>query len=162
MLEENEVNIMIDERKLIEEFKTWDMQDLYLPAHFIDLVEEQPKVEPVREGYLQERYITSVDSGLVWTEEHIKELCYNFYLIIKEAHEPWKPDMFGNMNVEESSPYACERILERLEELKEEYSPVEENGMHNFKWCAICEAIDIVEYEREQARQKKAGEPWKG
>lgn len=36
---------MIDENKLIEELKSWDMQDEYLPVHFIDLIEEQPKFD---------------------------------------------------------------------------------------------------------------------
>ena len=36
---------MIDEKKLIEELRTWDMQDAYLPVHFIDLVEDQPKID---------------------------------------------------------------------------------------------------------------------
>lgn len=36
---------MIDENKLIEELKSWDMQDEYLPVHFIDLIEDQPKFD---------------------------------------------------------------------------------------------------------------------
>lgn len=35
---------MIDEKQLIQELHKWDMQDLYLPIHFEELVETQPKV----------------------------------------------------------------------------------------------------------------------
>lgn len=37
--------MVIDEKKLIEELHEWDMQELYLPVHFEDLVNAQPKAD---------------------------------------------------------------------------------------------------------------------
>lgn len=36
---------LIDADSLIERMKyTWDMQELYLPVHFIDLIEDEPTI----------------------------------------------------------------------------------------------------------------------
>lgn len=50
------------------------------PSNFVN------KDDCVSEGYLQNWYIDSVDesSGPAWTEEHIAELCQDFYIIPKE------------------------------------------------------------------------------
>ena len=43
--------------------------------------------EAVDEGYLSDWYISSVseDDPPVWTDEHIEELCNDFYVIPKEV-----------------------------------------------------------------------------
>ena len=45
------------------------------------------KADCVTEGYLTDWYISSVDStdSPVWTEEHISELCNDFYIIPKDS-----------------------------------------------------------------------------
>lgn len=44
-------------------------------------------VQPVDKGYLIDWYISSVseEDSPVWTEEHIEELCHDFYVIPKEG-----------------------------------------------------------------------------
>ena len=41
---------LISRKALIESVKTWDMQDLYLPTHFIDLIEDEPSVTDTNVG----------------------------------------------------------------------------------------------------------------
>ena len=41
---------LISRKALIESVKTWDMQDLYLPTHFIDLIEDGPSVTDTNVG----------------------------------------------------------------------------------------------------------------
>ena len=41
---------LISREALIESVKTWDMQDLYLPTHFIDLIEAEPSVTDTNVG----------------------------------------------------------------------------------------------------------------
>lgn len=48
----------------------------------------QEVIAPVDKPYLIDWYISSVDgSEPVWTEKHIDELLYDFYLIPKEVEE---------------------------------------------------------------------------
>ena len=40
--------------------------------------------------------------------------------------------------------YDVDKVIEQLEEYIEEYSELDENGLHNLKWCAMQEALDVV------------------
>lgn len=44
------------------------------------------------------------------------------------------------------------KLIAGLKEYIEEYSALDENGMHNLKWCAMMEALELVE------QQEKVGE----
>lgn len=41
---------LIDRQAVVDELETWDWQDVYLPAHFKDLLDDIPSAEPEREG----------------------------------------------------------------------------------------------------------------
>lgn len=39
----------------------------------------------------------------------------------------------------------ADKVVEQLKEYIDEYSWVDENGLHGLKWCAMMEALDVVE-----------------
>lgn len=39
----------------------------------------------------------------------------------------------------------ADAVIEQLKEYIEEYAWLDENGMHNLKWCAMMEALGVVE-----------------
>lgn len=62
--------------------------DTFLETRIAFLKSYRNSIESVDEGYLSDWYITSVDDKLpIWTDEHIEELCRDFYLIPKENKE---------------------------------------------------------------------------
>lgn len=44
------------------------------------------------------------------------------------------------------------KLIAEIKDYIEEYSGIDENGMHNLKWCAMMEALGLVE------QQEKVGE----
>ena len=56
-----------------------------LVGRILFMIDNMSTVESITEGYLSDWYIASVseDDTPVWTEEHIGEVCRDFYLIPK-------------------------------------------------------------------------------
>ena len=48
----------------------------------------------------------------------------------------------------------ADKVIEQLKEYIDEYSWVDENGMHGLKWCAMMEALDVVEEAAKQENKK--------
>lgn len=48
----------------------------------------------------------------------------------------------------------ADKVIEQLKEYIDEYSWVDENGNHGLKWCAMMEALDVVEEAAKQENKK--------
>ena len=61
----------------------------------------------------------------------------------------------AGMGGKEVSRYIdADKVAEQLKEYIDEYSWVDENGLHGLKWCAMIEALDVVEEAAQQENKK--------
>ena len=77
---------LISRKALIESVKTWDMQDLYLPTHFIDLIEDEPSVTD-----------TNVGSKWIPCMEMMPEERESIFKKVKGT-DKWDPEMFESIS----------------------------------------------------------------
>ena len=77
---------LISREALIESVKTLDMQDLYLPTHFIDLIEDEPSVTD-----------TNVGGKWIPCSERLPEERESIFKKAKGT-DKWDPEMFESIS----------------------------------------------------------------
>lgn len=85
-------------------------------------------------GFFGGKYI-NVDMDFV-------KLCKNYFTEkLKEKEEEFEKIEQERAMIDEK------KLIAGLKEYIEEYSELDENGMHNLKWCAMMEALELVEQQ---------------
>lgn len=56
---------LIDRQQAIEAMTQWDWQDLYLPIHFKQLLEELPTIEPRKGRWIDQIWAEEEATGLI-------------------------------------------------------------------------------------------------